>query len=301
MNKYLSVVKEIDFYALPQALYKEKNIKNILRYENNCILYKESNIDLINKEKLITSHSIVYVINGRLRVNTYEGDEVIIQNGEMIFMPRDSYIISDYIKNNASMKVYLFFFDHNLALKFLAQNHTPTALKESNNLVCQLKVTQNIKYYISSLEKFNFKTLNTKEILELKLLELLYLLDDSNQNNIIKTLLSSESFKEKRDIESFMLEHYDKNLSINDFASLSGRSLSSFNRDFKNKYNTTPKKWLIKKKMNKAKTMLEKGASVSTCAFDLGYKNVSNFIKAYKSVYKLTPKYMQQTILLDSE
>ncbi len=86
-----------------------------------------------------------------------------------------------------------------------------------------------------------------------------------------------------------MLEHYDKNLTIADFADLSGRSLSTFNREFKLRHNKTPKQWLIEKKIFKAKELLDEGFSV-----EVGYHNVSHFIKAYKSIYGKTPKEMQK-------
>jgi AraC-like DNA-binding protein len=94
-----------------------------------------------------------------------------------------------------------------------------------------------------------------------------------------------------------MLEHYDKNMTIADFASLSGRSLSTFNREFKEKYHSTPKQWLIEKKMNRAFELLQEGKNVTESAFEVGYLNVSNFIKAYKSVYGETPKVMQKSLI----
>ena len=83
--------------------------------------------------------------------------------------------------------------------------------------------------------------------------------------------------------------NYDKNFTVTDFANLSGRSLSTFNRDFKRKHGQTPKQWLIKKKMEKAKVLLSEGMNVTTCAIEIGYSNVSNFIKAYKLIHGETP------------
>ena len=108
-------------------------------------------------------------------------------------------------------------------------------------------------------------------------------------NQFKETLFASEIGKQKRDIELLMLEHYDKNLTIADFADLSGRSLSTFNREFKLRHNKTPKQWLIEKKIFKAKELLDEGFSV-----EVGYHNVSHFIKAYKSIYGKTPKEMQK-------
>ncbi|WP_075533562.1 helix-turn-helix domain-containing protein [Moritella viscosa] len=87
-----------------------------------------------------------------------------------------------------------------------------------------------------------------------------------------------------------MLENYNKNLTVSDFANLSGRSLSTFNRDFKRKYGESPKQWLITKKMTKANSLLANGSNVTSCALEVGYSNVSHFIRAYKAIYGKTPK-----------
>jgi len=92
-----------------------------------------------------------------------------------------------------------------------------------------------------------------------------------------------------------MLEHYDKNLSVSDWASLSGYSLSTFNRKFKKKYNISPKKWIIQQNMKLAHEALKNGSSVSVCASEYGYSNTSNFIKVFKEIYKITPKQYAMT------
>jgi AraC-like DNA-binding protein len=51
------------------------------------------------------------------------------------------------------------------------------------------------------------------------------------------------------------------------------------------------------KKMHKALELLNQGESVTQTAFDVGYLNVSNFIKAYKFHYGQTPKNMQKIII----
>jgi len=282
----------MNFYTLPQALYPLTEIKEILTFEENAILYKELEKDLIDNEKLITSHSIVYVVNGEVSVTTYDGDEVKIGSGEMLFMPRDSYLISDFICHGKTMQSFLLFFDHHIAIKFLDGFRSDS---EHKNSVCKLDVTKNIQYYLENIRQMSFESSHNQALLELKLLEFLHLVP--NNQKFMETLEASERGKQKRDIELLMLEHYDKNLTISDFASLSGRSLSTFNREFKQKHNTTPKQWLIEKKMNRAFQLLQEGQTVTQSAFDVGYLNVSNFIKAYKSIYGETPKVMQKAKL----
>jgi AraC-like DNA-binding protein len=280
-------------YILPQALYALDSITKILSDNDNAILHKKLNEDLIDAEKLIVSHSIVYVVYGKVRVNTYDGDEITIGNEEMLFMPRDSYLISDFITKDNGLEVFILFFTHEIVEKFLDGFHTDIVNK---NTICKLTVTNNIKHYFNNIRQMDFKDSFNKSLLELKLLEFLHFVID---DQFKQTLFASEIGKQKRDIELLMLEHYDKNLTISDFADLSGRSLSTFNREFKRTHNKTPKQWLIEKKLSKAKELLDKGLSVTESAFEVGYHNVSHFIKAYKGIYGKTPKEMQKKIILN--
>jgi AraC-like DNA-binding protein len=279
-------------FTLPQSLYGFDGIKEILFSGENAILYKKLERDLLDNEKLITAHSIVYVVNGKVSVTTFDGDEVSIGNGEMLFMPRDSYLISDFIRNGKNMEVFLLFFDHDIVMKFIEGIQKDKGQKST---ICQLEATENVKNYFQNISKMKFENPKKQKLLELKLLELLHLINE--KEDFIQTLQASEEGKQRRDIGLMMLEHYDKNMTIADFASLSGRSLSTFNREFKEKYHTTPKQWLIEKKMNRAFELLKEGKTVTESAFEVGYLNVSNFIKAYKSVYDETPKVMQKSLI----
>lgn len=56
----------------------------------------------------------------------------------------------------------------------------------------------------------------------------------------------------KVDILEFMNENYMDELSMEQIASFTGRSLATFKRDFKKISNLTPQKWLIKKRLETA-------------------------------------------------
>ena len=88
-----------------------------------------------------------------------------------------------------------------------------------------------------------------------------------------------------------MKANYDKPLKIEDYAYLTGRSESSFRRDFKAQFDTTPQKWLKSQRLEKALQILhEKDISVTQLAYETGYENISYFIKAFKDEYGLSPK-----------
>ena len=277
-------------YTFPKVLHSIDGVTVLLHDEDNCILHKKLHSDVENADVLIVSHVIVFVVNGRVEISTDDGKHMVATNGEMLFMPRDSYMVSDYVRNGKDLEVFLLFFNHDIALSFLGSKLIPN---ESSEMVCKLEASKNISYFFELLHKMEFSDKNNKELLTLKILEFLHLVVHDNEIKFIETLYSSEKNKQKRDITTLMLEHLDKNLTVSEYASLSGVSLSTFNRKFKEQYHTTPKVWLLEQKMYRAYKFLKEGNSVTQSAFDVGYLNVSNFIKAYKSVYGHTPKSMQ--------
>lgn len=93
-----------------------------------------------------------------------------------------------------------------------------------------------------------------------------------------------------RDLRSFMLRHYDRPLSIEDFARLTGRSNSTFLRDFKRSFGQTPREWLLGQRMEKARSMIEGGqTNITDVAADLGYESISHFIRNFKRRFGKTP------------
>ena len=85
--------------------------------------------------------------------------------------------------------------------------------------------------------------------------------------------------------------NFAKPLSIEDYAYLTGRSLSSFRRDFIDHYGISPKQWLIDKRLEKARDLLEKNnTTVSQIALEVGYENFSHFVKAFHKKYGIPPK-----------
>ena len=273
------------FYTLPQAMYNLDAIKIILAEQNNSILFKTLKTDMLNMEKIIVSHSIVYVESGCVEVQTYDYKKFTIADGEMLFMPRDSYLISDYIKKEEDMRVYIFFFDFNISSEFLSCINSKVV--QTDEIILKIDVTKNISQYIAALRDVDYNNKTNSHLLKSKLFELLHLVSESNKE-FVNALRLQESAK--TDIETYMLKHYDKDLSVNDWATLSGQSLSTFNRKFKKAYSLSPKKWMLKQNMKLAKEALSKGVSVSECASMFSYQNTSNFIKAYKEVYNITPK-----------
>jgi len=84
-------------------------------------------------------------------------------------------------------------------------------------------------------------------------------------------------------------------LKIQDFANIANRSLSTFKREFKEHYDTSPGKWLTARRMKRAKAMLQLDSKpIIQIAFECGITNVSHFSRVFKETFGISPSTYQQ-------
>ncbi len=289
------------YQTLPKALYTYPGVEKIFHDNQSCILFKKLSSSLLNQEKIATSHCFMYILKGKVEVQASDGSSITTRPGEMLFMPRDTYLISDFVTVNDDIELYLIFIEHEIVDVFLssAVRSKEVEAKEIPHpiipSICKLQANANISHYFEALRNIYSELDNSRELLKLKILEFLHLVNMDGRNNIEKTLEASEQRNRKRNMTSLMLENYKSNLTVSDFADLSGRSLSTFNREFKRKYGKPPKQWLIEQKMFEANKLLANGSNVTNCALEVGYSNVSHFIKAYRTIHGKTPKELKNS------
>jgi AraC-like DNA-binding protein len=95
-----------------------------------------------------------------------------------------------------------------------------------------------------------------------------------------------------------MENNYSYNLSIEAYAKLTNRSISSFKRDFQSIYKTTPGRWLIEKKLIHAKKLLmQTNESIASIAFDSGFENTAHFSRLFKQKSGITPMEFRKKVM----
>ncbi len=90
--------------------------------------------------------------------------------------------------------------------------------------------------------------------------------------------------------KQLILKRLEKNISCRELASILGVSREHFSRQFKTESGITPVEFIVKRKISEACGMLkETGMNCKEIAFQLGYENASNFIRAFKKYQQMTP------------
>ena len=207
----------------------------------------------------------------------------------MVFLGKDLYVVSDFVTSDNRFEAVIFFIDDELIKKFSLLHSSKPIGKEPKASVFKTTISRQINKYTHSLSEIYRKQGINRSLLEVKVLEFLLLLALQDKTKAIVSALTKPI--KRRSIREFMQQNYQNNLKINDYAALTGRSISTFNREFKRLYGTTPNKWLIHKRLSRARELLgSTDLNVTGVSMEVGYENVSHFINAYKKRYGVTPK-----------
>jgi AraC family transcriptional regulator, exoenzyme S synthesis regulatory protein ExsA len=276
---------------LPQLFFTMPQARKIMADGLSCIFYKKYDEPVLQKEGYVSAHVIIQVRKGLLRIENDEGLLAEASENQMIFLPKGIYSASDILPEKGSFEAIMFFFDDEVITSFLSSlNLKITREKCVSHMV--IDVDENIRVFTSSLLQLYDKNPNVhSKLTAAKLFEFLHLITASEQTKCFVAPLRTLNNKERKGLKAFMGTNFHKPLSIEDYAYLTGRSLSTFRRDFKTLFGISPKQWLIGKRMEKAHELLSKNnTTITRVVEETGYENISHFIKAFHKKYGISPK-----------
>ncbi|MEL7530065.1 MAG: AraC family transcriptional regulator [Bacteroidota bacterium] len=272
--------------SIPFRLLDLPNVKVWQQDAHGFLLQKGVDKAVEERQSYLGLHAISLVLQGRQIIKDEAGGYLHIKAGELGIMSRGIYTISDLLPEEGDFESILFFFD---------QERLDQSIRyeggggESSAAFFHTAFSPSVNVFVAALRQtLPMMPALPNDYMQLKLAELLLLLQQ--QAAAQQFLQGMRARNPQQSLRTLLEAHYDKALRVEDYAYLSGRSVSSFRRDFQRQFETTPQKWLIQKRLSKAHDLLQAAElSVKEVAEAVGYEQVSHFIKAFKSRYSRTP------------
>lgn len=179
-------------------------------------------------------------------------------------------------------------------------NHTCSRCNNQNFVVS--KANDALRDFFTSINS-SFAHTNVvqgENLRHLRTAELIYHILCCEDRCLRKVLLASADVDNVR----FTCQIYDnilKDSSIESLARQTNRSLTSFKKEFRRLFSTSPHKWYIEQRLQLAKTLLiSTNMTISQIGIHCSFTNISHFIKLFKQRFKITPAALRRQLRQDS-
>ncbi len=169
--------------------------------------------------------------------------------------------------------------------------HLSSSTKRVDFNAKQLPIDQLFKSFQDSVNILvDNPELTDQLMIETKLKEFVLLISKSQNLSPIDFLASMFKLN-PTEFHATIENNLYSSLSITHLAQLCTMSISSFKRKFNEEFGESPKKYIAKKKLQKAVNMLTKSDErISNIAYDCGYETISTFNRSFKSEYQVSPR-----------
>ena len=95
-------------------------------------------------------------------------------------------------------------------------------------------------------------------------------------------------------IESYIEQHLHEKISSEQLGKTADRSASFIAHHFAAEFGQTPRQYILKRRMEEAKIMLENGMSVQAAAEKLGFYDAFHFSKTFKHFWEKPPSHYRK-------
>lgn len=246
--------------------------------------------DKTAKEVYYPASFLIYVEEGVLEVH-YENKIHTYPKGSYCLVRKytAAYFSQTFSKEGKLAKSYSFIMPDEFLRLIVSNYQFDKNLRPIGERILELEPTQQLTSIIQTIKNAVDKEedLNTEQ-LEINIEAALKAIINANPKLAI--LFKEFSLVQRADITLFMNANYMQKLPLEVFAIMCGRSLSTFEREFKLIFNTTPHKWILKKRLQLAYSQLVKSPKrINDVYLEAGFEDVAHFSKAFKKEYGVNP------------
>ena len=264
------------------------------RINRSGVVFSRVDREDVRGPQHIREHTLLYVSSGSVEI-AFGKDRTVAEAGDCLFLRKDFRVVVDAWSpvDGAPFRSIALFFCRKFLLSYfrtLSRDNLPLDAEPPSNPVLKIPAGPELESLFLSLTPYlDSAEALPQEVAWMKRIEGLRCVLAASRNFYASLFDFTQPWK--IDLLSFMEENYMYDLSIPDLARYTGRSLSSFKRDFKKVSELTPEKWLVNRRLEEARRILsESGCKVGEAMVESGFKDPAFFSRAFKKKFGFSPK-----------
>lgn len=243
---------------------------------------------LFKTEVMFDHHMLVWFFSGETKI--IQADQsYLFKAGDIFLIPRNQLAtIINYPKDGLPHKSVVMHLSIDRLREFYANLNVKPKVSAPQKIRSFDKHPLLESCLASLIPYFDMQEKFPENIASLKITEAISILRTIDKD--IDHILSNFEEPHKIDLAGFMEKNFMFNMPLGKFSYLTGRSLTTFKRDFHKLYNITPQRWLTQKRLELAYYQLtEKNRKPVEVYLETGFENLSHFSYAFKKQFGLTP------------
>lgn len=270
---------------------KEQKAVNSLSFNYSDVFFSYLFNNSRKCTETIREHTLIYVYSGQIVV-LEENKTTTIHAGQSVFLRRNNRVsMNKEPANDQQFSGIFMIFKRQFLRDFyhkIEKDDIPELVHQITDIF-KLPDTPDIQsLFQSMIPYFDTSIKPSERLMGLKQEEGVYSLLNIDTKFYPTLFDFTQSWK--IDILDFLEQNYMYDLSLDDIAHYTGRSLSSFKRDFTKVSNLSPQRWLIERRLKAALDKITNdNQKISDVYLEVGFKNLSHFSSAFKKQYGYSP------------
>jgi AraC family transcriptional regulator, exoenzyme S synthesis regulatory protein ExsA len=235
---------------------------------------------------------LMHVLSGRPAWRT-AGRTASAQAGETVFFKKGAYVLPQHSTGELCVQLYFIpdAFVRETILQLTEDLPAAVELGDAPGTVIPVMPEVALSAFFHAMHVYFAATEDPPEaLLKLKLRELITGILLSRSNPALSVYFRSLLTCDAPSIPAIMEANYHHNLPLEAFAEMCHRSLSSFKRDFRKHYGTSPGKWLLEQRLARSISLLQTTRlSITEIMLECGFEDLSHFSRAFKERFGRPP------------
>lgn len=238
---------------------------------------------------------LIFVDTGKLSIEV-EGEQHSIEAGEFLLVKKFTQATyrKSWDKRQNCFREFLFLLHDDFIRESIRSFPTPSNGNSTTQPVLKLTNSPILEGFMRSIEVYIRTQVSLDEsMMILKTREALHGLLQAKPG-LIHTFIDF-SRPEKADLLRFMEHSFTQNVSLEQFARLSGRSLATFNRDFRKIFKMPPYQWIKQQRLALAMRLLTYTRKTPSVVYlEVGFEDLAHFSRSFKQHFGLNPSAVQK-------
>ena len=246
-------------------------------------------------------HSINFV-NAGCKSISIDNKTLTVKKGDVYFVPASAIIEYGHTTVDFSEQPFLFTASELQQAEFRSMVLYGIALNipEANTVRYHYAADFGVRTFFQACRLYGGHLVSEiPNLKNVKMNELLGFITASQQDGATEVMhtIIRQVDQDENQFKAIISNHIFENLTINELAALTNKSLTAFKSYFIRVFGDTPHRWIIKQRLLRARlSVVLTNKAVSQIGYECRFDNISHFIKLFKREFGITPLSMRQVV-----